>query len=186
MIIEQRAIEGITVFEKFLNFENFRNLNDSILNSFFKIGWGEAKRHQDVTPSMYLGCIHSSWSEQDIENNNIPTILETTKAKELINGRKPVQCYINVSHPGDTYLHHCHIGFDVLLIYFNIAWKREWAGETLFYDKQTEDLIFACEPKENRAVYFEGDFPHVMRPTSYLAPKFRLSMTLLFKREKNS
>ena len=73
---------------------------------------------------------------------------------------------------------------DVILIYLNQDWKLEWYGETLFYSEDLSEIIFAGLYTPGRIICFDGEVPHSIRPNSRLAPKFRYTMSLFFKKEK--
>jgi len=66
-----------------------------------------------------------------------------------------------------------------LLYYPHLHWHPDWAGETLFFTENGDDLLCAVYPKPNRLVRFPGSIPHVARAISRLCPLLRI--TLMFK-----
>ncbi|MGR4925916.1 hypothetical protein ACIPUD_03775 [Bradyrhizobium sp. CAR08] len=66
-----------------------------------------------------------------------------------------------------------------LLYYPHPHWNPDWAGETLFFNENGDDLLCAVYPKANRLVRFPGSIPHVARGISRLCPLLRI--TLMFK-----
>ena len=62
------------------------------------------------------------------------------------------------------------------MIYLNPAWERDWGGETLFLDGQTE--AGACvRPRPRRAVLFDQDVLHrVCAPSAAAGGRPRFSL----------
>jgi SM-20-related protein len=65
------------------------------------------------------------------------------------------------------------------IYYPHPAWHPNFAGETLFFNKEGSDIIAAVYPKPNRLVVFPGVIPHVARGVSRTCPQLRI--TLMFK-----
>jgi SM-20-related protein len=51
-----------------------------------------------------------------------------------------------------------------VLVYLNTEWKRDWAGETVFFDG--DDIVKSCLPKFGRIVVFPSSMEHVARAVS--------------------
>jgi SM-20-related protein len=60
-------------------------------------------------------------------------------------------------------------------------WRADWAGETVFFDKDLTDILTSVYPKPNRLVTFPGTVPHAARGVSRTCPAMRI--TLMFKTE---
>lgn len=153
-------------------------------NSFYRItGWRDAVNFEH----MNYPNIHSAWSLEDLQNSRfIEEISKNASIKDFIGDRQPTNIVINLSHPGDTYRHHVHPGSDVILYYLNMEWRREWGGETLFYDPSGKEITYAVEVKPNRAITFDGEIPHTIRPATYAAPKFRITMAIVFSKPQTN
>ena len=170
----------IQVYDDVFAEPTHRRIYSAVLNSFFKInGWSD--RTWAVTQP--LPCIHSNWSQADATGcglleglSNVPSI------DHFILGRSPAEIIVNLSHPGDVYQHHVHTGKDVVLLYINDEWRREWAWETLFYDPHSTHVEKTVEMRPNRVVTFDGETPHTIRPSTYLAPKYRLTLSLTYSK----
>ena len=91
---------------------------------------------------------------------------------------------MNCSLFNDVFYKHTHSDSDVLLYYVNMEWKEEWYGETVF---QNEDgsILYTQKYKPCSAVWFDGSIPHLIKPQSATAPKFRFSVSIFFKRNDN-
>jgi SM-20-related protein len=65
------------------------------------------------------------------------------------------------------------------IYYPHTAWHPNFAGETLFFNKDGSDIIAAVYPRPNRLVVFPGVIPHVARGVSRACQHLRI--TLMFK-----
>ena len=91
-----------------------------------------------------------------------------------------VRCYANGHTYGvEGYPHTDSIraGDQTILVYLNPEWKRDWGGETVFYDN--DQIIHAELPKYNKAIKFNGRVAHVAKGVTRVCPTLR--MTLMFK-----
>jgi SM-20-related protein len=69
---------------------------------------------------------------------------------------------------------------ETVLVYCNEKWDPDWAGETIFLDKENGyEVIAGIMPKSNRVVVFPGNIPHVGRDVSRICDELRV--TLAFK-----
>jgi hypothetical protein len=148
--------------------------------SLFQLGW---KDSGSIEHSSLL-CMHSQYSPDDLKDARLLEELSKTDIGKLVNTDKLTKCIVNLVTPGQTYIEHTHLDEDVLLIYCNEIWRREWGGETLFYSKDNVDLERAVEYIPNRVVFFSGEHPHTIRPPSFSASNYRFTVTLFFEREK--
>jgi hypothetical protein len=88
------------------------------------------------------------------------------------------ECAINLTFPTDTYFPHVH-GGKTVLIYNNLQWRPEWAGETLFYNNDLSKIIYAAMPAPKRVIVFDGIIPHSLRPHSIEAPHHRFTTAMM-------
>ena len=71
---------------------------------------------------------------------------------------------------------HTHGDSRVICYYINPEWREEWYGETIFYkDNGQDDRVISYQP--NRAVIFDGNHPHSIRPASFIAPSYRFTLS---------
>jgi SM-20-related protein len=97
-------------------------------------------------------------------------------------GHALTRCYAN-GYPSGTEggLHRdSHVASHFTAIYYpHLAWKPNFAGETVFFDHEEREIIAAVYPRPNRLIVFPGVIPHVGRGVSRTCPDLRI--TLMFK-----
>jgi hypothetical protein len=142
----------------------------------YHLGW----RDQRDSSQVYL---HSRLMAQDINDLGIlQTINDTSNISKYVKPTLFDFAVVNVDNIGSVHYSHTHKDTNVLLIYLNSNWQQEWGGETLFFDKETgKEIEFACTPKGNRAVWFDGEIPHSIRAP--VVNKWRFSLSLFFRKE---
>lgn len=95
-----------------------------------------------------------------------------------------VHAMVNLCTPSDRF--HTHVdtfnepGWTVLY-YLNTEWDPEWGGDTVFFDETGKSFELVSQYKPGRIVVFDSRIPHLIRPSTALAPHFRLSFALKFK-----
>jgi hypothetical protein len=95
-------------------------------------------------------------------------------------GARIIRCYANGHTYGvEGYPHTDTIrkGEKTLIVYLNKTWKRDWGGETVFYEG--DQVLHAELPKFNKAVGFDGTILHVAKGVTRVCPNLRT--TLMFK-----
>jgi len=93
-------------------------------------------------------------------------------------GHHLVRCYANAHTYGvEGYLHSDSPNDDnyTALLYLNPVWKKEWAGELMFFDK-AGDVFFAVSPKPGRVLAFSGNVVHAARAVARACPAMRVSV----------
>jgi len=167
---------NITVLNNVFEFIYQESLYNLCSNSSFKLGWSDGG---DIETSNRV-FFHSFIPEEAVLKLNIDNkIRETSLGKKLQNYTLH-QGVINCSRPGESYWEHTHEDMVVVLYYPNLRWRREWGGETIFYDDNRENLIFASEYKSNRMVLFDGKIPHSVRAPSYISDQYRFTMSFFY------
>jgi len=150
--------------------------------SLFRVGWVD-----DASPEwrgeMFL---HSYANKEAILQSGILKEIKDNSPEidKWLGTRFPQYSILNCDTHADVHNAHSHLNMDVILIYLNQDWKLEWYGETLFYSEDLSEIIFAGLYTPGRIICFDGEVPHSIRPNSRLAPKFRYTMSLFFKKEK--
>lgn len=149
-----------------------------ILASSFRLGWKDQEDPHQAS-NVYF---HSRYSQEDIDRIGILNQITHPAMTSLIEGKQideKVGCTVNCSVPTDTYFAHPHKN-TTLLYYANPSWKEEWAGETLFYNEDVSEIVFASVYKPGRVIIFDGGIPHSLRPQSRLAPHHRFTLSIFF------
>ena len=149
-----------------------------VRKSNFQLGWVDS----DAPEHSHNVCLHSMYSDSDIDNFGILRQLKNHDVKKLINFDNLIKCVVNLSCPGQTHIEHTHHNEDVVVYYVNTTWNRTWAGETLFYSADGVELETAVEYVPNRLVFFNGEHPHTIRPPSFEASFYRFTVSLFFRR----
>jgi len=144
--------------------------------SYFRIGWADTS---DISRRQHQ-YLYSAWNQEDLDRTGFLQALKDERTLELIGGRTPVRTVVNLSVPSNVHFSHTHLNEDVLLFYLNTNWREEWAGETLFFDQERKNIIFASAYVPNRTIFFDGEIPHTIRPQSIIAPHYRYTLSIFF------
>ena len=56
--------------------------------------------------------------------------------------------------------------------------KADWAGETVFYNDQRDDIIRSVYPRPGRIAVFDSRIPHVSRTPSRNCPMVRYTIAI--------
>jgi hypothetical protein len=156
------------------------HIYEYVQNSFYRIGSQDGPAPLDTRNYVY---IHSDYNEADI---NSLGILDKLKETEIFSPYKDLEltrCTVNLSTPSDTHFAHTHLNQISLLYYVNLRWKPEWAGETMFYNENIDEIVFSSMYKPARLIVFDGDIPHSIRPQSISAPHYRFSLAMFFNKK---
>lgn len=145
-----------------------------MIQSNFKLGWVDQE-----DPAHYQQYLHSHWSMEDVDTFGILKNFSDDRAYKLLQNKVPDVAVVNLSHHSDVYFVHPHKN-TTLLYYANPYWKEEWAGETLFYNENTTDVVYASIYKPGRLIIFDGSIPHTIRAPSRSAPQYRLTFAMFF------
>tara|TARA_R110002051_G_C8737119_1_gene498587 strand:- start:1450 stop:1890 length:441 start_codon:yes stop_codon:yes gene_type:complete len=127
----------------------------------------------------------SSYNKDDVGNSKFFDYLpEDIKNEHSISIDSMFNCNINLVTPSDRF--HVHVdsgdGSRVTVLYYpNANWNIEFGGDTLFLDRDGENIEFYSQYKTDRLVAFDSRIPHLIRPSTYLAPYYRISLAMKFK-----
>lgn len=149
-----------------------------VRNSLFKVGWAD---RDEAIPAL-LRNLYSDYSEEDLLNMKFMETIQSETLVELIDGRKPERIVVNLSQPGNVYYQHSHYGEESLVYYANIRWLHEWAGETIIYKEDGEEVETAIAMKPGRVLWLGEGIPHSLRPPSLACPDFRFTLAMFFKK----
>ena len=93
-----------------------------------------------------------------------------------------LRCYANgMTYGIDGKLHHddARDGTFTVLYYPMKSWFSDWAGETIFWNKEKYDVEQSVHPKSNRIIVFPAKVWHGARPVSRYCEELRI--TLMWK-----
>ena len=148
------------------------------INSKFRIGW----RDQTDIANAAHQYMHCPLSLEELEQTGLLSAIKDERVLERIDGRNPVKSVINLGVPADVNFMHTHKEQDVLLYYVNLAWRPEWAGETVFFEQNKTDISFSSAYTPNRVLFFDGEIPHSIRCQSIAAPHYRFTLSVFFNK----
>ncbi len=116
--------------------------------------------------------------------NRLMTIVDD----HITRGRFDIQrMYVNAYNFGDcptAHTDHDSEGFYTVLYYANPEWHVDWAGETLFYDRERSDILRAVYPRPGRIVFFDSRIPHSARPPSRICDFIRYTIAVKLVRRQ--
>lgn len=69
-------------------------------------------------------------------------------------------------------------GYYTVLYYANDEWQADWAGETVFYNDQRDDIVRSVYPRPGRITVFDSRIPHVSRTPSRNCPMVRYTIAI--------
>ena len=150
-------------------------------NASYKIGWNDTGL-VDTSNRVYFHC---PLNKEILDSNKIEEKIRNTEFGEYLQNYKTINGVVNCSRPGETYFSHSHKDDEIIVLYYpNLRWNKEWGGETMFYQKNTGELIFASEYIPNRLLLFKASIPHSVRAPVYISDQFRFTIAVLFKLNK--
>jgi hypothetical protein len=176
--IKDKKNRSIFVVDDALDYNEQNYIYTHIINSSFKIGFEDTSALERLSHKF----LHSAWTPEDLYQSKFRYALEKTKLWDKVKELEVSRITINLSVPSDTYFPHCHNNELALIYYANLDWKAEWGGETLFYDDNLKDIIFASAYIPGRIILSDGEIPHSIKAQSHIAPHYRFSLAIFFKK----
>jgi Rps23 Pro-64 3,4-dihydroxylase Tpa1-like proline 4-hydroxylase len=173
----------IIIFDDVLPFDYRSYAYNFIQNSFYNIGYADGPKIENRS-HLY---INSNYTNEDCDRLNLLSQIfsKNEEIKKIIGNKVLEKTFVNMSVPAESHFHHTHDSDETIILYYaNLDWKPEWAGETLFYDQQIDEIIYASMYKPGRIVIFDGETPHTIRSQSSIAPFFRFTIASFFKNNK--
>lgn len=176
--IIDRNNRSIFIVDNALTYDEQNFIYTHAINSVYKIGFEDTSVIERLT-NKYL---HSNWTPEDLYRSGFRDVLSKTMLWNKLNELVLERITINLSTPSDSYYPHCHHKQWSLLYYINLDWKPEWGGETLFYDDNLTEIVFASMYTPGRIILFDGEIPHSIKAQSSLAPHYRFSLAMFFNK----
>ena len=173
---------GIKVYDNVFDFNQSQIIYEQCLDNEYLIGWKDTQHSEDA-------FIYSNWPShywaramEVKDSRNFLYILGLSQPFiDEVQGKKINKTIINCGTIADSMSKHTHLGESVMLYYANLEWKSEWGGETLFYDKSGENVIYTSPFTPNRMIVFSGEVPHRFNPPSRVGPKFRFTISTFYE-----
>ena len=176
---------NIQTFNDFLPPDILSAIDQEIVEQGWQYGWrSRSKRDTGIPFGHWNIDFTKAGSENGLDvSDRLPESLSLAWQhiqEKYCPGSNLLRCYINGHTYGvEGYPHTdtIRIGNKTLLVYLSRDWKRDWGGETVFYND--DDVIYAELPKRNKAILFEGSIAHVAKGVTRACPSLRV--TLMFK-----
>ena len=163
-------------FENKVPFADMQQIYNFVYNSTYKLGWADREDEK------FVPNIHSNWSLEDVEKSGLLEHLKKLDDTLKYNIEKNFhKCIVNLSKSGDYNFCHTHKDQTVILYYVNLDWQDGWGGETIFYNETMSEASKTVLYKPNRAILFDGNTPHSIRPSSHIAPQYRFTLGIFFQ-----
>lgn len=167
----------IKVYNNYMSIDDMTTLYTQAVTATYEIGWDDTS----TIENRQYPCLHHDYDRTDLGEfmhyfYNTPELQNYTYEKAVI----------NLVTPSSVNFRHTHGDSRVICYYINPEWREEWYGETIFYqDNGEDDRVISYQP--NKAVIFDGNHPHSIRPASFIAPSYRFTLSVFFnKKLKNS
>jgi len=168
----------VKVFDDVVDFATREHIYTFAKNSLYKIGNSDA----DAIETANHQYLFSDYSELDVQNSRLLSAIEKdSRIMELIGRRRIASATMNLSRPCDNHWAHVHNDRLVLLYYVNKYWEHQWAGETLFYNKDMKGVFFTSMYTPGRIIVFDGSVPHSIRPQAVGSPGYRFTYSIFFE-----
>ena len=173
--------QEIYIFDNVYQSYHTQKFYNFIINSYYQINMADTLS-EDYYNKKSFG---SKYSKDDLKTLGIIEHLPEKIKKEFnISLETSDRCVVNAITSNGVYHPHDDHGSDIkwsFLYYANMKWDLEWGGDTLFLndDRQTISNTVQCKP--NRVVIFDAKIPHLIRPTTIIAPPYRFSINMTFK-----
>jgi hypothetical protein len=169
----------VWIFDNIFDLAKRTELYTYAISSLFKIdgsdnGLLEFKDHLSMV---------SVYNETDVHRMGIFNFIPQNIKEEFnINLDTMSHAMINLCTPSDRF--HTHVdnyGKGLTMVYYlNMNWNPEWGGDTLFLNESGEEIQYLSQFKPGRLVLFDSSIPHLIRPSTVLAPHFRFSFAAKF------
>ncbi len=186
----QDAGPQIFVFDNFL-----ADPDRQVLYNFLRgPGWAFGAHSDNAPEASRYWYKHFAGYERDGEDRDVDAIAGELKTVPLVGtmwrrltetylrGHTLMRSYAN-GYPsgaeGALHLDSLEPNHFTTIYYPHAAWDPNFAGETVFFNRDRTDIIASVYPKPNRLLVFRGDIPHVARGVSRRCNDLRI--TLMFK-----
>lgn len=166
----------IHIFDDVFGYADRTRFYQFITNSLYRVGEYDGV----ILENHKTSTLTSKYSDGDVRAMGFSLPDEITKIVDLSDW-KPAAAYANLCRPDDSFhIHTDHHGpMWTMLYYVNLDWHIEWGGDTYFL-KEDLTIDYVSQFKPGRVVLFDGSIPHLMRPSTRLAPENRFSFVIKY------
>ena len=173
----------IECFDNIIPFNERHKILMFCANSKYILGWQDRTK---IENEKHIPCIHSSWTQEDLQNSGIiPHIQKCIDKTPWFTKKYVNSVKLNLVSSNDVYYLHAHEDDYGVLYYVNLDWEDGWYGETMFYNpNDLDEVVFTSVYKPGRIILFNCKIPHAIRPQSIKGPRYRMTLTLFFRDTK--
>lgn len=175
---------SLLVFDSFLHGKELRDLCLLLEKAPFRRLEADSERTPDVLQwvlELKVPSLLEKGNALSSTMDRLQGLLDVHFAK--LGKGKPYRAYCNNIAYGDMSYTHTDSDPDeptvTALLYVSNEWKRDWAGETIFFD-HTGDATVIVAPRPGRLALFEGHIPHRAGVPARDCHRTRLSLAIKF------
>lgn len=185
--------DGIVVSEDFVEPRLQQQISALVRSPIWQYGW-KSNRTKDrfcYWHSHFAGSEEgrSSCEDELQQEPLLAPIFKLWKTLEnvVLRGHEPLRVYANAHTygvEGSVHIDHDDKeNYFSTVYYAHTAWDRNWAGDTVFYAEDGENIIRSIYPKPGRAITFPGCIPHCARAPSRDCAELRISVVIKTQRK---
>ena len=179
----------ISVLDQAIPDDLLSRVDDAVARCQFSYGWrsklglGFGHWHDDILDAGIDNTEDiSSWLDLTSRSRDLQGIAELWWhfSRTTLVGHDLLRCYVNGHTYGtDGYPHKdsTRTGELTTIVYMNTEWKKEWAGETVFFDEAGE-IVKAVLPRYGRVVTFPSEMEHCARSVARACPVLRVTLVV--------
>jgi SM-20-related protein len=181
--------DEISVQDDAVPFELQQQLADLIRQPIWGYGWRSNTSHDRYCfwHAHFAGGDGKSRRDcsGELENNQgAAPVLALWKflSAGMLRGHQPLRVYANSHTYGiEGYVHTDSTdeeNYFTTIYYAHQVWRRNWSGEILFFERDSEEIVKAVYPRPGRLVSFRGSTPHMAHAPSRECPELRVSIVI--------
>jgi len=167
----------IHVFDDTIELSKKLNIYKFVKNSFYKIAG-----HDGPIIEKFDLTIVSNYSEDDLNTIDFKKLPDDVNSVIDLKKHKILNSTINLCKPDDIFHVHTDSHFEnywTLIYYVNTSWDVEWGGDTVFLDESNK-IEYVSQYTPGRIVIFDSTIPHLIRPSTRLAPDYRFTLAIKY------
>jgi SM-20-related protein len=164
-----------------------RTISEFTRKPIWQYGWQSNSRRD----RHFFWHAHFAGGDGRSRLNCLPELLQNEQAKSIadlwqalsqsiLKGHEPLRAYANSHTYGvEGYVHTDNDdteNYFSTIYYAHPTWHANWSGETVFYSKDSSDIVASVFPKPGRIVSFHGAVPHRAHAPSRDCAELRISV----------
>ena len=185
--------DRITVTEDAADIDLRKRISALVRSPIWQYGWKSTRE------GAQFAYWHSHFAGSDLGRENcerelaaeplLEPIYSLWKALEsrTLQGHEPMRVYANAHTYGVEGSVHIDDpdaeNYFSTVYYAHPVWSHQWAGDTVFYSADGQDIVRSIHPKPGRAVTFPGAIPHCARAPSRECNELRISIVMKTQRK---